>query len=573
MQFVLLSVVLVSLNLVLFSGCKVRREVSSDVLDSSRNPSPWQDQRYVKFGAKADCSETSMNLDQFVRLAKSIPANSIDPQQQVLDELQKRQVLQTFTINFDSESAQSPGISQEYPGIIRMSQDGSLIVRYTCDRKAETYGNFEVISFNQSSNRFEFSSVEMGKPQKDRFHDNPELCSGCHDYGGDGAADLRPNWNMYPDWKGMFGSHDDFFPKGLIEETADVGHAKGWLPPDKQAEWAEFDKFLASRVFPKNGKPDPCYSTLPWLRPQNDQKVPELFSRWPYGIENGSAQKRVYATRPNLKFTEVLSKLLARRNFRRLSSDPAFADLKLYLAVEAAYCTDPSLQFQGRGKAMLSKKELDEMIAKRLPNYSRPAESTAKPVMLRGNQFLHHDPRHSWSRAQALFGVWQALGWSGGEWTLVPFEYDEPQYETGAGPGANRAFPADLPLTAYAQFEIIDAAVSGLNKENLKSTYEKSPGESMDFGEHFACIDKLAGPVSFPSDEAWKTLCTELVAAAKTAHANAPATRATRGQTRGIPRGRSASSGIAKFDPKKEKLEDYLKRVNQELKARGEFSY
>jgi hypothetical protein len=557
------------------TSCNIRNDAVSEVLDINKNPLPFQDQRYVQFGAKSDCSETPMDLSQFVQLTQSIPASSKDPQQAVLDELQRRQVLQTFTINFDSESAQSPGISQEYPGVIRMRQDGTLIIRYTCDRNAETYGNFEVIAFNQKTNRFEFSSIEMAQPPKDRFHDNPELCSGCHDYGGDGNADLRPNWNMYPDWKGMFGSHDDFFPKGIQDETVDVGHAEGWLPPDKSQEFKDFDKFLSSKVHPQQGRPDPCYATLPWLKAKQDQKIPEVFARWPYGVENGSAQKRVYATRPNLKFTEVLSKLLARRNFRRLEAEPSYSDLRLYLAVEAAYCTDPSLQFQARGKPILSKKELDEMIAKLLPNYARPKDAEAKPVDLRGNQFLHHDPRHPNSRAQALFGVWKALGWSGGEWTMVPFEYDEPQYETGAGPGTNQAFPADLPLTAYTQFEILDSVVATLPDQTLRSTYERSAGEAADFGEHFACIDKLAGPVSFNSTDSWKRLCNALVTEAKNASQNV---RVTRGGTRGLPpsasRGATRSAGIPKFDPKNvEKLEDYLRRVNQQLKARGQYSY
>jgi len=459
-----------------------------------------------------------------------------------------------------------------------MSQDGSLIVRYTCDRKAPTYGNFEVISFNLKDNRFEFSSVEMAQKPKERFHANPELCSGCHDYGGDGPADLRPNWNMYPEWRGMFGSHDDFFPRRDKAETVDVAHAPGWLPPDREKERANFEQFIQTKVQPKIGSPDPCYATLPWLKSNAGTPVPELFALWPYGTTNGSAQKRVYATRPNLKFTEVLSKLLARRNHRRLQAEPQFKDLNLYLALESAYCTDPSPPFKAGGKAPFSKQELDQMIAKLLPNYVRPEDTDAKPVDLRGRSFLHHDPRHSSSRAQALFGVWKAFGWSGGEWTMVPFEYDQPQYETGAGPGANKAFPADLPLTAYTQFEILDSAVSALRDPSLRQTYQKSKGESADFGEHFACVDRLAGPVSFTSKEAWQKLCDGLIIAARKADQIVQAAPRIRGlppsSTRGTSRGIGRSDRIPKYDPKSgEALADYLKRVNQQLKQRGEYSY
>ncbi|MCX6125739.1 MAG: hypothetical protein NTV34_13485 [Proteobacteria bacterium] len=568
------------LPLLLAFGCKGRLDAGKSSLSGSESLKPAQDTRYRDFGANSDCSETPMDLAQFIELTKSIPSSIKDPQQAVLDKLKSLGVLQTFTINFESESAQSSGISPNYPGVIRMRQDGTLIVRYTCDRNADTYGNFEVISFdkNKTERRFQFTSVEMGKAQPDdRINTNPSLCYGCHDYGGDDAdgkkgGDLRPNWNMYPDWKGMYGSHDDFFPAGKAEELKLVAHDPDWKTPNHSAELTDYEAFLSEKIYPKSGKADPCYDSLPWLQETGGRKIPVDFKRWPYGMANGSARTRVYATRPNLKFTEVLSKLLALRNYRRLTNEANFKNTKTLLAVEAAGCTEASFEYGTTGTPVLMKSELDQMLSRALPGYVRPPENSAKPISLRGNSMWHFDPRHSSGRAQALFGVWRALGWGAGEWTLVPFESDESNYETGAGPGGNRAYPpgSDLPLAAYTQHEILASVVEGDPELKSKQAFTRARGEEEDFGKHFSCIDDLAGPSLFQSEGGRVALCNALIAKAKMIDALIPQSRSV---SRGVSRSLAPAPRVARFDPKKETVKEYLKRTNSQLRSKGEFHY
>lgn len=381
---------------------------------------------------------------------------------------------------------------------------------------------------------------------------------------------------MYPEWRGMFGSHDDFFPKGIKQETKDVNHAEDWLPPNRSKELAEFNKFINEKVRPAKGAGDPCYTTLPWLKPTKTQEVPKDFALWPYGTTNGSARKRVYATRPNLKFTEIMSKLLARQNFRKLKEDPKFADVASLLAVEAASCTDVDPSLTDVRDPLLKKSELDRMLSAYFPNstYKRPSDDQAASVELRGYSYSHHDPRHSSSRAQALFDVWQALGGNGGEWTLTPFEYEQPQFETGAGPGDNRFFPADLPLTAYAQYEIIKYAVDQIKDPQLKAYFSRATGESDDFGKHFQCIDELAGPVVFRDETSWKNLCSALISRSKTLASLAGGSRGSRDVVRPPGAGgRSTVPAIKRFNPKEERLEDYLKRTNADLRKRKKFAY
>lgn len=174
----------------LLSTCKTKTKSElRETRTRTEQPNPWEDTRYRDFGANADCSENNekpMQLDEFRKLALDVPSTAEDPQQELLNLIESGKVPQTFTINFDSESAQSPGISSEYPGVIRMNQNGTLIVRYTCDRaKTETYGTFEIISFDLNANEFKFSSLDMRAKPAERVHSNPELCYGCHNYGND----------------------------------------------------------------------------------------------------------------------------------------------------------------------------------------------------------------------------------------------------------------------------------------------------------------------------------------------------------------------------------------------------
>ena len=554
-------------------SCKQRTSQPSNIASATMNLAPAKDTSYRDFGALADCSEAPLDYQGLIDLANGIPGAANDRQQALLDELQRQRALQSFTINFASESAQSPGISPEVPGVIRMREDGTLIVRYTCDRNSETYGMFEVIAFDRQQNRFQFASINMNEAnQAKRVESNPDLCYGCHDYGGDGRPDLRPNWNMYPEWKGMFGGHDDFFPHGLQAETVNVGHADGWLPPKRQEEEKAFANFVAAKVRPSDGNtPDPCYASLPWLTATPQDPVPKTFDKWPYGIANGSARKRIYATRPNLKLTETMSKMLGLRNYRRIADEPRFPRVETLLAIEAASCTESSYELGGAGEPPLSPDELDKMLAQALTGYVRPKADEAKAVDLRGTAMIHHDPRHPSGRAQALFGVWKAFGWSAGEWTLVPFEYDNPAFETGAGPGENAAFPGDLPLTAYTQQELLERAVARLDDADMAKKFFRARGESADFGEHFSCIDDLAGPTAFATNTDWRTLCGALIEQAKkegSTRGLEPRTRDLAGSTRGV-----KPPPVPHFNPKKETLNDYLARVNADLKRRREFNY
>lgn len=512
----MLRYIVLALAITTVGACKERVANTASVADQTPAPAlaPRDDVSYRQLGVNPDCSEQPFTYENLMALVRAIPARAgADKQQEFLNRL-PRNVMQTFTISYKSESAQLEGIDRVYPGIIRMSQDGKLVMRYTCNRDVKSvYGTVEVIHFDNADASFKFTQIDLNqKLKKNIVTENPGVCLGCHNVDPN-TDDPRPNWNMYPDWPGMFGSHDDFFPAGTEAEASLVHHAAGWTPPNKSEELHWFQEFMRAKVLPnaETGQAgDPCYTTLPWPQPiVSGGPLPTAYALYPFDVKNGHAGDRQYALRPNLKFTEIFSKLLSRRNFRKLKEHPKYQSVRVALALEAASCGETDIEFQEQPQTSppppVPNATIDSLLLTALPNYKRPLAASAKTVMLRGEALEHHDPRHPSARAQALFGVWTALGYAGGDWSLTPFEYNEPQYETGGGAGANQEFPGDLPLTAYVQTQILEDVV-GLRPD----LFTRATGETDDLGEQFACIDALAAPKVLASNDARKKLCAEL---------------------------------------------------------------
>ena len=465
------------------------QEFSAAALDTS----------YTLLGVHPDCSEQKFTFTDLLAIAMS---NDVKNQQDFLSRIPK-DAAQTFTLVYESESAQAPGISEAFPGVIRMTQDGKLVFRYTCDRSTNVYDRIEIMRFDEDDSKFKFSEIRFNPPEHvNRYTESPRKCFGCHNQRSE-VADPRPNWSMYPEWPGVFGSHDDFFPEGTEAEASLVHHADGWLAPNRSKEKKIFDQFIQSRVNSKSQEdPDPCYATLPW--PRRDADLPAKYANYPYDVTNGHARSRIYALRPNLKFTEILSHRLGIKNARRLQAAPEYLDVRNLLAAEAARCLD--VDYSG---AKISTGDFHRSLHEILPGYRAPAEKEAKPVLLRGEIFTHFDPRHPSSLAQGVYGVSIALGFAPGDWTLNFGEESNAAFETGAGPGRNRDFQGDLPLSAYVQHEIL--AQAARENPELSGLFTRSQGESEDFGPQFSCIDQIAGSTVFTSDEAHAKACGFLV--------------------------------------------------------------
>ncbi len=522
--------------------------------------------RWNQLGVRNDCTESPLTYEEIEKVATSKEVNNQEDFLKVLNERHPG-AMQSFTIVFDSQSAQAGGISEAWPGVIRSTVDSNIIFRYVCDKSAtDIYNRVELIHFIHESQkepaRFELVELDLSNPKlkgKARVQKNLSGCIDCH-AAENNPYQVRPNWEMYPDWKGMFGSHDDIFK---FFDEKDPRHA------EKVKEGARFHKFVREKV--QGDKADPCYTALPWpkqMRANGDYQtsLPADFVNFPYGIQPRS---RNYITRPNLKYTETLSHHLGLRNFSRLKfalkekGDEVYKKAMTLLALEAAKC-DRLIE------KPYSQDVLDSHLTDLFSKYSRPTLNDAKIPMLRGFPSPQHEPRHPLGMAQALYATSIALGFYPMDWTLQFVEYDRSDYESGAGFGGtgldDNPFPSvygdynrflnayakklsvdekpefatwvkkntgeelgtygDLPLTAYPQNEILKVMAETLPE--LKGRYWKQPplsewkgelnapetwyftttrAEEQWFGEGFACIDDLIGAPAFRSEKTREATC------------------------------------------------------------------
>lgn len=419
----------------------------------------------VPMGIRPDCTELPTSYEELKGIAES---PKVKTQQDFLNLIPPGS-LQTFTLVFNSDSAQSPGISSEYPGVIRMSADGKFFLRYTCDPNSEVYGTIEMIRYTGGDPAYEFLQFDFrpqkeGKPHPIVSPKNMDLCLGCHNQSSE-VLDPRPNWAMYPEWPGIFGSEDDFFPN----------------KPNAQKEKDAFDKFRNEKL------KDSCYSSLPW--PQG--AVKEEWRNYPFGVEMRS---KTYSLRPNLKFTEISSHLLAQKNFKRMKRHEHYERIKRLLALEAARCEYPGLH---------------DKIKSILPDYSKADESQAHIPILRGKPVPQNEPRHPASGAQVLFSASLEMGFQPGDWTLLFGESDRSDFETGAGREGNLDFEeGDLPLTAFVHNEILKDMATVLPK--IKGEFSSTRAESEYFGEQFGCIDEIIGATKYTSGDSHDKICKAL---------------------------------------------------------------
>jgi len=108
--------------------------------------------------------------------------------------------LKNFTLQYNSQSSQSAGVSPEFPRVI--ARNNKMILAFTGDPSSkENFGRLEIIEYESNSGDFKFREIVFGEGRPAQFHDSPESCVACHDG--------RPIWTGYQLWPGAYGSNND----------------------------------------------------------------------------------------------------------------------------------------------------------------------------------------------------------------------------------------------------------------------------------------------------------------------------------------------------------------------------
>lgn len=399
----------------------------------------------VPNGIRPDCGELPVTYENLKTLAERPDVRN---QMDFINSLPAG-TLQNFTFTYKSESAQGAGVSREFPGVIRSSSDGKLVVRYTCDESKSTYGKVEVLTFDDKTKKYKMADFDFQKPvNPHKVTENPKTCMRCHNPGGpDSAPDPRPNWQPYDQWNGFYGSQDDAFG---VNSTSGIKHSQEELDLEK----SDYQSFRLKQ------KDNPCYSSLPWPKDGGEPIFP--YSKTKIGSD--------LARRPGLKITVTQCHLAAQRLARRISSKPEYKYIKYALAMKTMGCKDGYRPSQ---------------IQSVIPEFQDLPNSYDNRYKNTGN------PRHSSNAYSLHYLVGKKMGINENEWTMHYGKDKEASFDCGAQHDVKGK--TDIGMGDIMEGELMN----GLSQElpGLAGTFRTTKGERKIFGEKNSCLDEEGGAV------------------------------------------------------------------------------
>jgi hypothetical protein len=123
-----------------------------------------------------------------------------------------------YVLVYASRSLQ--GATPGSPRVVMFGLDAKFILAFSGDPELPGYELLETIQFDNHEKRFEFRSVSFPAEKKKSIGNqkpvlselNPQPCKVCH------RQDLRPNWDTYSAWPGVYGSHNDAMPAAEREQ-------------------------------------------------------------------------------------------------------------------------------------------------------------------------------------------------------------------------------------------------------------------------------------------------------------------------------------------------------------------
>ncbi|MFZ4713298.1 MAG: c-type cytochrome [Bacteriovoracaceae bacterium] len=449
----------------------------------------------VPLGIRPDCSELPYSVEDLVSIANDKSVTDING---FLEKIPQG-AMQSFTLVANSLSAQKgegdSRVRPEYPRVLRTTMDGKVTMSYTCDPKSETYGNVEIIYFDDASKKLKTMSLKINAAQGEgsgkRVERNPESCLKCHSNGKVNEEPfIKYNWQEYFVWGDckenrstvVYGMDDDGMKQNEVRyrksSHRDLAPKDCNKADNKAAHNRQIEQYKNFRIQQKD---NPCYSQLPWPKQQNPQLKNELglgyndYSMYPYAA--GSPQtfytsqkdKRYildYRQRTNLRFNDTYGHLLSKSIAGAISKNPNYAKVKNILLQQLLGCIS----------ARKGKKE----IQKYLPDF--------KLLSHKGHKY----DEASGSRLLFSFGAYAGL--QPGDWTMNFGNKDVSSYR--AAIANQRNIIGDLQITDVVAGELLaEAGKNDLELQKLAPNGFTSKGVEDFFGKSFSCLDELGGGI------------------------------------------------------------------------------
>ncbi len=446
-------------------------------------------------GVRPDCSETPISANQLEEIARIDSVRSIND---FVAQLPKDS-MQTFTLVRNSKSTQrcidQGKVEDNWPRVLRTSADGRVTMTYTCNPESCAYNQVEIIYYDDAGRELKTMSLDLNKQREQRAEKNSATCLPCHAYGTtmpDGSQQIKHVWPEYSQWSGcrdkntgkkrdtidFYGSNDDLMSEKVFRyEERHSAEYNGCTKEDFKASHKEeidaFDTFKKKHLGEGSNNTQ-CYSSLPWAKPTGEPKSefdPVLYSQYPYRKERDyNPPFDNYYLRPNLKFTELYSRLNSKRIAGVIGRSPEFDKIKLFLALEAANCLTS---------------EDESTIKKLLPKLKYSFEF---PGMLGAPE----------TGTPLLSAYATYIGMSPSQWTLE-FRGKDSTYNAAiprlpdSVKNARSGYDTYMPEVAEAEILSLVAKTNSNIKKASKDAFTR--GVSEGFGPQWSCIDDLGGAV------------------------------------------------------------------------------
>ncbi|MES2854311.1 MAG: hypothetical protein V4692_00530, partial [Bdellovibrionota bacterium] len=239
-------------------------------------------------------------------------------------------LLSNFTFMRKSRSIQ--GASAEFPRAILFGRDAKFVVSFNGHASLPGNDRLEIIEFEENGARFEFKTIEEISGQL-VYNEDQSMCLGCHGMGN--MDDMKPTWDIYPVWRGAYGSTNDDLT--LVQVSDELN---------------DYVSFL------KTAEQHPRYGKLKF-----DFARSPLFPFAPTSVDGLS-----FDDRPNLRFSALMHRLQAKRIARQLNDLGATESALRTLLVCEGVVVDQTLQAEiaKRIKAYVMRAYQDEPFADRL---------------------------------------------------------------------------------------------------------------------------------------------------------------------------------------------------------------
>ncbi len=181
--------------------------------------------------------DDQINIDLFKNNIEVSGANTVDEALGLIPS----EFFENYVLVYRSRSLQDS--SFEYPRAIVFGKSARFIMSFNGHESQKGYNSIEAIQFREDEQKWEFHEITFSETTPPKFEKNPTKCLECHQSPSRQNVDMRPNWEPYNFWPGVYASMDKTL-EPVLRRTLDRANETGSTPYGVLAKFTEDDFIL-----------------------------------------------------------------------------------------------------------------------------------------------------------------------------------------------------------------------------------------------------------------------------------------------------------------------------------------